>query len=477
LTRTVGRDLALGDAAKTIGRFRQAVQDPGRDLRAMVSLYGGFMKILVANHRLDGLGGTETYVLTLTEQLLALGHEVTCFSPTLGMVAGDLRAMGAGTVDDARDAPPPDVLHVSHLDAGHLAMAAWPLTPTVFVVHGNGTRAVVERPPLWRDTVQVWVAVSGYVADVMSVRDGIERKSIEVVPNLIDLRHFAPLQPIRSPAQNVFVHSNHYDGPLSDALTEACSKIGASLRIGGGNRRQHDLVSELNYADVVVGIGRSALEGMACGRPVLLYSSYGGDGLCRPDSAERDLEWNYNGLSERITPDSGLLAEELELATQELGAWSREWVERHHDPRVLVPLLVQLYEEAIARGTKVLEERGSADLLKERFSEFYPSLRWWHRAPGTLDWDRTSTPFPVWAPDVDDELPVLLSALQHSLQSSDAETRVARAGEAEARTAAEQARSELQAIRVTRTWRLREWLVRPAIVRRFIGRRRIDKRA
>src|ERR1700733_11871605 len=172
------------------------------------------MHILIANHRLDQPAGTETYVVTLTERLLAAGHSVTCFSQRLGMVAGTLREMGAQTVDDARAASKPDVLHVSHLDAGHLAMAAWPLTPALFVVHGNGTRVVLERPPLWRDTVEVWVAVSEHIADVMATRDRIPRSDIEVVPNFVDLDRFALLQSPRVPVRTVLLHSNHHDGPL-----------------------------------------------------------------------------------------------------------------------------------------------------------------------------------------------------------------------------------------------------------------------
>ena len=110
------------------------------------------MHILIANHRLDEPAGTETYVVTLAGRLVAAGHRVTCFSPHLGETASLLRSLGVATVDDARDASEPDVLHrASHLDAGHLAMAAWPTTATVFVVHGNGTMVVVERPQVWRD--------------------------------------------------------------------------------------------------------------------------------------------------------------------------------------------------------------------------------------------------------------------------------------------------------------------------------------
>jgi glycosyltransferase involved in cell wall biosynthesis len=425
------------------------------------------MHVLIANHGLDQPAGTETYVLTLTDGLLAAGHRVTCFSPRLGEVATHLRKRGAAIVADARDADAPDVVHASHLDAGHLAMAAWPTTPTVFVVHGIGTRAVVERPPLWRDAVQVWVAVSMYVADVMSARDGIDRDRIEVVPNFVDLARFTPLQPPRAPVRTVMLHSNHHDDPLRLALAEACDKLGATLRIVGGGRRQQDIVSEINHADAVVGIGRSALEAMACGRPALLYSAYGGDGLCGPGTAERDLAWNYSGLATRAAPDAGRLADELASIDAESGRWSREWVERNHDPKHLVPRLLALYAAAGDRLDEELRCVGPEAVVRSRFTGFYPSLRWWHRTPDLVDWERAAHPFTVWAPDVDEELPVLLSALAGELEARRA------VGDLTDRLEREQRR--LATVVTTRTWRAHDWLARSGVVRAMVRAMRIRR--
>ncbi len=414
------------------------------------------MHILIANHGLDQPAGTETYVLTLTDKLLAAGHRVTCFSPRIGAVATLLRERGAVIVADARDADRPDVVHASHLDAGHLAMAAWPVTPTVFMVHGIGTRAVVERPPLWRDAVQIWVAVSTHVADVMSARDGIDRDGIAVVPNFVDLDRFTSLQPPRAPVQTVMLHSNHHDEPLRQALAEACEKVGATLRIVGGGRRQHDIVSEINHADAVVGIGRSALEAMACGRPALLYSAYGGDGLCGPETANRDLAWNYSGLATRTPPEAGRLADELASIGAESGRWGREWVERHHNPEHLVPRLVALYSSAGDRLDEELRSHGSEAVVRSRFAGFYPSLRWWHRTPDLLDWERAAHPFPVWAPDTDEELPVLLSTLASALEVARASDRAARAEAASARRETELARADVETAKVASARQLRE---------------------
>src|SRR5207302_1316011 len=52
------------------------------------------MRIVVANHRLAEVGGTETYLGTLAEHLQELGHEVTVFSPAVGEWGRELERRG-----------------------------------------------------------------------------------------------------------------------------------------------------------------------------------------------------------------------------------------------------------------------------------------------------------------------------------------------------------------------------------------------
>ena len=115
---------------------------------------------------------------------------------------------------------------------------------------------------------------SPHLGETASLRDGIDRREIQEVPQF--RRSDDAPGPAASRAR-AMLHSKYHDGPLRRALSEPATAVGAELRIVGGNRRQLDIVSEINHADAVVGIGRSAIEAMACGRPALLYSAYGGD--------------------------------------------------------------------------------------------------------------------------------------------------------------------------------------------------------
>jgi glycosyltransferase involved in cell wall biosynthesis len=373
------------------------------------------MRILIANHTLAEPAGSETYVMTLAYTLRSLGHDVVCFSPRLGRVAEELRRHGIPTVSDAREAGTVDVIHSSHLDSTHLALAAMPVTPVVFVQHGAGTRQVLERPPKPRRSIERWVAVSEFVAGAMAWRDGLPRDQIQVIPNFVDLESFAPLYPPRTPPLTVLLLSNFQTPDMRHLISDACQLAGMTPRFVGGNRSILDIRSELMVADIVVTIGRGAIEAMACGRPVVLLSAAGGDGLLTPATAAQALTHNYSGTMRRTVPSAKELADELRQATPALGEWGRKWVEEHHDARLLVPQLVAVYSQAITASQERLDREGLPAILASRYEEFYTALRWYYEVPASFDSKRAAITFPVWAPDVDDEIELLLERLRDEI--------------------------------------------------------------
>jgi glycosyltransferase involved in cell wall biosynthesis len=370
------------------------------------------MRILIANHSLSQPAGSETYVMTLAHSLRSLGHEVLCFSPRLGQVAEELRRRGVTVVSDAREAGSVDVIHSSHLDSTHLALAAMPVTPVVFVQHGVGTREVLERPPGPRGSIERWVAVSARVAEAMAWREGLPRDEIHVIPNFVDLERFRPLYPVRTPPRTALFLSNFQAPEMQRLISDACGLAGMMARFVGGDRSTMDTRSEIQVADVVLTIGRGAIEAMACGRPVILLSVAGGDGPLTPATAMQALHSNYSGLVRRTIPTPHELATELRQVTAAMGEWGRQWAEIHHDVRTLVPRLVTLYEEAAEAARERLRQEGLAGVLAARYREFYPALRWYYGIPAKFDSARAAVNFPVWAPDADDELELLLERLK-----------------------------------------------------------------
>jgi hypothetical protein len=63
------------------------------------------MRVVLGIHRLAEVVGTETYLGTLAEHLQELGHEVTVFSPVVGIWGRELERRGLVVADDERRLP------------------------------------------------------------------------------------------------------------------------------------------------------------------------------------------------------------------------------------------------------------------------------------------------------------------------------------------------------------------------------------
>jgi hypothetical protein len=412
--------------------------------------------ILVTNHGLDRPAGTETFVLTVAAELISRGHQVSCYAAELGEAAERLRALGARTTDDARAVDEPDVIHASHIDVTHSVMAAWPLAPMVFLSHGSGLREVLERPPLARSQVERWAAVSEWVRDVLATRDGIAPGDVHVVRNPVDLDRFRALLPPRRPARTALLLNNHDDPAFVALVEEGCRTAGLELRRVGGSVRRWDTADEINNADVVISIGRGAIEALACERPVVLLHLFGGDGPLVPATADRAMRINYAGLHDHRIPSAGELGDWLREAVEAGGEWGRAWIEEHHAAPRVVDALVDLYEGAMADAAARLARDGVEAVLRDRLASLYPSVRWARRAGDRQDWLRGALPFPVWAPDVGPELDDLLNAMKAHVDTLTERLSMSEEHAAGLERALDEARTELDAIRTTRTFRAQQ---------------------
>ena len=108
-------------------------------------------------------------------------------------------------------------------------------------------------------------------------------------------------------------------------------------------------------ADLVVGLGRSAYDAMACGRCVLVYdfreymNEYLGDGLLTPDSIGRAMSHNCSGRSSRLKYDEQSFIQEMQKYTPMLAAWSREYALEHLSIQNAAGKYLDYYEENHAK--------------------------------------------------------------------------------------------------------------------------------
>ncbi len=313
------------------------------------------MKLVLATSHL-GLGGSESYLLTVAEQLDRLGHEVVLFAPEGGVGVKPATDRGIVVVDETGLPAECDAALVQDAAVSHQLARLLPALPQLFVAHSESFD--VQSPPQLEGAVQIAVALNDRVAARL--------RSLAMAPEVVRLRQpidterFTSRNPLSEVPRRALLLSNT---PVADRLAlleRACAANGIELvRLGGIGGQSSDPRSALNDADLVIGYGRSILEAMACGRAAYVYDWNGGDGWVTAESyaaIEADGIAARNG---RTIVDGERLAEDLGGYSAAMGPVNHDLVIAHHRANVhaqeLVGLLGRLGSPP-ARSREALDE-------------------------------------------------------------------------------------------------------------------------
>lgn len=305
------------------------------------------MRVLITLSQMM-LGGTETYSVTVAEQLERLGH------PTR-MHAGRADAKGR-ELAAARGIPltvgDPATIELEQVDvviaqdemSAYVIAAARPDLPQAFVVHGFAT--FEHPPPALRPqpTVVVLNERIARHAAALAARPPVVR-----LRQPIDVERFRPRGPSRPRARRLLVASNYLAADRMRVLTGVCEELGLEIaRVGVGGERSASPQDAIAAADIVVGYGRSVLEAMAMGRAAYVWERGGGDGWVTPDSYPRLEADGFSGAAGEDVVDTDRLREDLAAYRPELGAFSYDLVRFHHSATKHAEALVQLLNDAVA---------------------------------------------------------------------------------------------------------------------------------
>lgn len=288
------------------------------------------MRIMLANAAFHGIGGSETYLATLAENLVRLGHDVRIYTRLAGDMAMLARRRGIEVVDSVNDlGEPADAVLSQDGIVAHDLAAAWPQVPQAFVCHSS--LFDVQQPPL----------VPGIASTVIVLNDRVGRRIEALNADLpvvrlrqpIDTQRFSPRStPGARPARALLL-STYLDGAQRRALEEAWGAAGVELVSLGID--EVDLAPEIKmgHVDIVVGKGRAVLEGMSCGRAAYLYDSFGGDGWITPDTYPLIEADGLSGQLGERGLDAQRLRADIDAYDADWGRLGRELVLRHHDAR------------------------------------------------------------------------------------------------------------------------------------------------
>jgi glycosyltransferase involved in cell wall biosynthesis len=291
------------------------------------------MKILLGTHYLAKIGGTENYTFALAMELKRLGNEVEYYAIVKGEVSKLLEKQGI---------PYMSASHYDLILANHNTVVEklWPLGYIIQTCHG--TIADLEQPSLYSDS---YVTVSEETKDYL-LSKGFRTSA--VIPNGIDCNRFYPRNPVSNTLSTVL--SLCHSDKANDFIQKCCEQM--KIKFICSNKYTDNVwtIEELiNQSDLVIGLGRSAYDAMACGRPVLVYDYREymgeslGDGLLTPEIIQKSMYCNCSGRACRIHFDEQSFIKELQKYNPRLGEWSREFALKYLNIEQAVRQYLNIY--------------------------------------------------------------------------------------------------------------------------------------
>jgi hypothetical protein len=296
--------------------------------------------VLATNHL--GLGGSESYLLTVAEQLQRLGHEVSVYTAEQGPGSSVAEQRGVplcelGGLPEEFDAAVVQDAAVSYELAAHR-----PAVPQLFVAHSETFD--LQAPPQFGEAVRVVVALNDRVAARMR-SFALEREVVRL-HQPIDTERFTPQGRLPRRPRRALLLSNTPHEDRVEMLEEACAAAKVELvRVGGREGQTADPREALHGVEIVIGYGRSILEAMACGRAAYVYDWNGGEGWVTPKSYRRIEADGFAGRSGETVLDGDRIRKDLRKYTRTMGPVNHDLVLAYHRANVHAQELIGLLGE------------------------------------------------------------------------------------------------------------------------------------
>lgn len=332
------------------------------------------LRILIANNTFATLAGSETFAYTLAIQLKRMGHDVKGFSPILGIISSRLERNGIKCFSEIPklgvkrftfimeqiDPLDFDVIIAAHYHIVQQLRDCFPSTPIISVIHGiihkDEKGNWQPEHPAVGTRVDQYIAVSEEVKEKLSLDYGL---SSYVVRNFIDLEEFKTDKLINDSPKQILVNTNYHDknDPEIKVLQEVAKHFGAKLAAVGMNFSQTaDIKQIIEESDIVVGLGRSVLEGMAMGRIGIVHGRWGTAGVVHSGNVDEMRKYNFSGRNSNgnIATAEELIADISTHYNQKTSEWTKKYIVENHNA-------VFAADAIIATTRELVETSGSVD--------------------------------------------------------------------------------------------------------------------
>jgi hypothetical protein len=298
------------------------------------------VRLVLANKSLVQFGGSESYLITVAEELQRLGHEVTAYAPETGDAADVARDRGIRVASTPSELPGEvDGALAQDGSTAYELAERYRKAVRLYVAHSNIW--IPQRPPQLPDVCHAVVALN----------DTVKRQceALAVRPRLVRLR-----QPIngrrfrmgirREQPQRVLAFGNVWVPDRFRMLAQVCAELELELdHVGPYGRMTPTPELDLAEADIVVGVGRCILEAMASQRAAYVYGLRGGDGWVTPESYPALEADGFAGSATDAVIDLRRMRSDLEGFKPAMGEANRDLTRRHHDLGSHASGLVELF--------------------------------------------------------------------------------------------------------------------------------------
>ena len=300
------------------------------------------MKILLSNHALKDVGGTEKWTYAMAEELTRRGHDVGVFTFMIGTTSDKLQSF-CRVHTQVPDVDEYDVLLSNHNTT--LGILQPLRCPKIHTSHGPGHRLEIPN-----NGADLYVGVSNEVI----ARYAAEGFWMEMIPNGINLDEFAEGPALRETPR---VLSMCKQKTANEIVQMACMLAGLDLTmLHYTDQPVWDVAPMMRNHDIVIGCGRTVYEALACGRQPLVFDwrqkakGPTADGYVLPDNIDRLRQSNFSGRHHEYPWAVGEVTKALRAYATERApdGWARQWAEQNANIRDRVTEYEALIDRALS---------------------------------------------------------------------------------------------------------------------------------
>lgn len=295
------------------------------------------MKILVTNHWLKKLGGSETFTYAMVGELKRLGHEVDVLTFQPGVVSDRIRKdFGVPILSEVKSTY--ELILANHHTCVKAAYGHGFIIQTC-----HGTTPKLEQPSPSADAI---VSISEEIRNHILTLYAFD--AFHVIHNGIDCDRFKPVKPIGKTVKRVL--SLAHDDLFNIGLMYYFEKRGIEfISLNKFKNPVWDVEKYINEVDLVVSLGRGAYEAMACGRPVLVmdkrpYQGALADGLVNALNVDELIKTNLSGRACRITNTELAIDSALANYNYSLGHWCRTYALENLNIKIQIQKYLDLWK-------------------------------------------------------------------------------------------------------------------------------------